>query len=100
MCRSSAHHNENDAQETKNKDGERISPQNRESTTTEKPDNLPRTPFTSCFVYVSRAGGAVRAEHEFEHGRPAGALNIPAFFSTGQGMQVNTEFVSQASPPV
>lgn len=37
----------------------------------------------------------VRAEHEFEHGRPAGALNIPAFFSTGQGMQVNTEFVSQ-----
>lgn len=53
----------------------------------------------SCFVFIAW-GGAVRAEHEFEHGRPAGALNIPAFFSTGQGMQVNTEFVSQASPRV
>lgn len=39
----------------------------------------------------------VRAEHEFEHGRPAGAVNIPAFFSTAMGMQVNPEFVGQAS---
>lgn len=38
---------------------------------------------------------AVRADHEFEHGRPAGSVNIPAFFSTAQGMQVNPEFVNQ-----
>eukprot|EP00752_Nemacystus_decipiens_P004566 g4167.t2 len=37
----------------------------------------------------------VRADHEFEHGRPAGALNVPAFFSTAQGMTVNQDFVDQ-----
>ncbi|CAN0500841.1 unnamed protein product, partial [Scytosiphon promiscuus] len=39
----------------------------------------------------------VRADYEFEHGRPAGAVNVPAFFSTAQGMTVNPEFVNQAS---
>lgn len=38
----------------------------------------------------------VRADYEFEHGRPAGALNVPAFFSTAQGMTVNPDFVDQA----
>ncbi|CAM9095132.1 unnamed protein product [Pylaiella littoralis] len=37
----------------------------------------------------------VRADYEFEHGRPAGAVNIPAFFSTAQGMTVNRDFVDQ-----
>ncbi|CAM9681297.1 unnamed protein product, partial [Scytosiphon promiscuus] len=37
----------------------------------------------------------VRADYEFEHGRPAGAVNVPAFFSTAQGMTVNPEFVNQ-----
>lgn len=40
---------------------------------------------------------AVRADYEFEHGRPAGAVNVPAFFSTAQGMTVNPEFVNQVS---
>ena len=60
----------------------------------------PRTAFPRTLLAVSvtyRLGEPVRAEHEFEHGRPAGALNVPAFFSTGQGMQVNSEFVNQAS---
>ncbi|CAN0128191.1 unnamed protein product [Ectocarpus sp. 12 AP-2014] len=38
----------------------------------------------------------VRADYEFEHGRPAGAVNVPAFFSTAQGMTVNPDFVEQA----
>ncbi|CBJ27678.1 putative Ntdin [Ectocarpus siliculosus] len=37
----------------------------------------------------------VRADYEFEHGRPAGAVNVPAFFSTAQGMTVNPDFVDQ-----
>lgn len=39
----------------------------------------------------------VRADYEFEHGRPAGALNVPAFFSTAQGMTVNPDFVDQVT---
>lgn len=39
----------------------------------------------------------VRAGQEFEHGHPAGAINIPAFFVTATGMQRNPEFVKQVA---
>lgn len=44
---------------------------------------------------VPTAGWTVRTGDEFSNGHPAGAINIPAFFSTAAGMQPNPEFVAQ-----
>lgn len=46
---------------------------------------------------MSSSDETVRDGHEFDNGHPTGAMNIPAFFSTAMGMQVNPDFVSQAS---
>lgn len=58
---------------------------------------ITRLCFLSDWLRPRLVFHVVRADYEFEHGRPAGAVNIPAFFSTAQGMTVNRDFVDQAS---
>lgn len=55
--------------------------------------------FSYRYLPLVVARVQVRADYEFEHGRPAGAVNIPAFFSTAQGMTVNPQFVDQVRRP-